>query len=111
MEDFLVVVAGLGVLVSAVVNIGKTFGIIKDGQGEKIVNIMNPLVYLLFLLLPLFGVDLDWVGINLRFESAGEFLQLISGFLVSVGASKLFHKVARGTPIIGKSFSYDKNGK
>ena len=78
MEEFLLAVGGLGVLVSACVNIGKTLGLIKDGQGEMIVNIMNPFVYLLFLLLPVFGVELDWAGANLRFESVGEFLQIIS---------------------------------
>lgn len=107
MDEFLGIVVGLGVLVSACTNIGKVFGLIKDGQAEQIVNIMNPLVYLVFLLLPVFGVEMDWLGVNLRFESVGEFLTIISGFLVSVGSSKLFHQVARGTPLIGKSYSYD----
>ena len=108
MTEFLLLIPGLGVLVSACVNIFKTVGLVGEGQGGNVVKVVNALLYLLFIGLPVFGVNMDWVGINVNFETAGDFLTIISMFFISVGSSDLFHKLFRGTPVIGKSFSLNK---
>ena len=108
MNEFILLIPGLGVLISALVNILKTFGLVQDGQAGNWVKIIQSLLFVLFLSLPVFGVDLDWMGIDARFQSVGDFLGLISAFFISVGSSDIFHKIFKGTPVIGKSFSYDR---
>lgn len=100
--------AGAGALISALVNAGKAAGLVKDGQAPTIVTAFNILGVAGLLALRVFQPGADLAGMDATAGGIATALIAITGLVVQLGGSKLFHTLAKSTPVIGKSFSAGK---
>lgn len=101
--------AGVAALIALLINIGKTAGLIKDGQAGTVSAGLNLLGLAGMFALRVFAPDADIPAIDAQLSSFAQVglvvLTYVSQLLVSKGA----HLAVKGVPVIGKSF--DKTGK
>lgn len=101
--------AGVAALIALLINVGKTAGVIKDGQAGTVSAGLNLLGLAGLLALKVFAPDTSVIEIDTQLSRFAEvglvLLTYISQLLVSKGA----HLAVKGVPVIGKSF--DKTGK
>lgn len=94
--------AGLGGLISILVNLLKSVGIIKDGQAEVWFQSINLLIFVAVSAVYFLQLEIDWTQVD-------DWLHLFAFFLtyiVQILGGKLTYDTVKGTPIIG--FSYSK---
>lgn len=99
--------AGFGAMISLIVNVGKAVGIIKDGQAQTWVTGMNLLLVAGLYVGGLVGYDL--AGLDGMAGSLAEIGIAVFSFMIQMKGSQQFHWQVRGTPMIGKSFSFDES--
>lgn len=102
--------AGAGALIALVVNVGKTLGVIKDGQAPTASLVLNLAGVAALIALQVFqpGADVAALdGVAGQIASAGVTL---FGLFVQLYGSKLGHGVVAGVPVLGKSHSLDNTG-
>jgi len=107
-EQIATIIASLGALggvISMLVNVLKSFGVIKDDQSEKWVGIINLIVYIIVAVIFFLNVPADWAQVNGYLEVAA----VILGYLVQILGSKLAYPLLKGTPAIGYSYSLEKD--
>ena len=94
---------GFGALIAMLVNVGKGFGIVKDGKAKVWVTGLN----VLLMLAVYFGGILDFSVMSA--DSAAGILAELAGIafalVAQLGGSSLTHVVLRGAPIVGASHS------
>ena len=94
--------AGLGGLISVLVNLLKAIGLVKDGTSEQWVQGFNLVAFIAVAVVYFMKVQVDsgqidgWLGV----------LATFIGFVVQLFGSKVTYAVTRGAPVIG--FSYSK---
>ena len=94
---------GFGALIAMLVNVGKGFGIVKDGKAKTWVTGLN----VLLMLAVYFGGVLDYSIISVD-PAAGTLAELAGvafALVAQLGGSSLTHVVLRGAPIVGASHS------
>lgn len=94
--------AGLGGLISVLVNLLKAIGLVKDGTSEQWVQGFNLVAFIAVAVVYFMKVQVDWAQIDGWLEVLATFL----GFVVQLFGSKVTYAVTRGAPVIG--FSYSK---
>lgn len=99
--------AGFATLVTVLINVGKTLGWVKDGAAPNISLGFNLVGLVALYALRLFRPDADMGYIDGVLGTLAQIVTLVAGLVVQLGASKLAHKAVQGTPVIGKSFSYE----
>jgi hypothetical protein len=96
----------LGVLVSAIVGVLKSFGVVKDGQSGKWVQGLNLLTVVVLSLLIIFGIQPDIATIELV---AGAITALLGVFTLQPSMSKVAYMHNRDTvKVLGYSYSKPK---
>lgn len=99
--------AGFAGLIALLINVGKTFGVVKDGQAQTWSAVLNLFGLAVMLALNVFrpGVDIGAVDqwVSGFVEVATVVLTYIMQILVSRGA----HYAVAGLPVIGKSHTVD----
>lgn len=107
--DILTVVGGLvgfGVLVSAVVGLGKSLGLITDGSAGQWVTGANLLAVIAVFIAHVGGFSYDLAQIDQVLKLVGDALVAFTELFIALGGSKLFYSLTRGKiPVIGKTFS------
>jgi len=93
--------AGLGALISMLVNVGKTLGWVKDGMGDKVFKILNLVAFVAVAVVYIFVGDFEWSGV----DSVFQLIATVLGFVVQSLAGKATYVAVRGTPVIGYSHS------
>lgn len=114
LEKTIVEVAALGgvaLLITVVVNVLKFFNVVKDGDAPKWIGGFTLVSVLALYVTRLFIPAFDPAGIDATLFEIACVGQYILTFVVSLGISKLSHITLRGIPIIGKSFSLDRQLK
>jgi hypothetical protein len=94
---------GFGALIAMLVNSGKSFGIVKDGEAKKWVTGLN----IVLMLSVYFGGILDFSVMSVD-PAAGTLAELAGvafALVAQLGGSSLTHIVMRGAPIVGASHS------
>jgi hypothetical protein len=99
---------GWPAFLAALINTAKAWFDLPDGLAPKI-TLYATLVVFAGCGVALFTGHLDVVqAIDLQLGYAAAFLLTFSAFVAELGLTKGFHLMLRGTPVIGKSYSYDK---
>jgi hypothetical protein len=108
MEDLLKLLGslgGIGALVAALVNIGKTVGWIKDGQAPTFMTGFNLLILILLFALGIFRPQADIAGADQIAGQLAVVLITVFGFVWQLISSRLTHDALKGVPVLGKSYS------
>jgi hypothetical protein len=94
---------GFGALIAMVVNSGKSFGVVKDGQAKVWVTGLN----VLLMLAVYFGGILDFnvMAVDPAAGTLAELAGVAFALVAQLGGSSLTHVVLRGAPIVGASHS------
>ena len=99
---------GVGALIAVIVNILKAAGIVKDGQAPVYVTAGGILGMALLLVLRLFQPTADLPGIDLAAQQIATVLNILLGFIIQLLAARASHAGLAGVPVIGKSFTADR---
>jgi len=97
--------AGVAALITVVINIFKTFGIVKDGTAQTWSIILNLVGLIVLVYLRVFQPNVDIAGVDQQADSLANILIGILGFVVQIGSSKGTHSLLSGVPLVGKSNS------
>lgn len=91
--------AGLGGLISVILDLLKRFGVVKDGKAP-VWNAVVSLVLALFMLVaPEVGLNVDWTVIDSSAQIFTQILQAVLGFIGLFGSAKFTHYVFRDSPV------------
>ena len=97
---------GFGVLVSAVVGLGKSVGLINDGSAGHWITGANLLAVVAVFVAQVGGFDYDLKQIDQVLKLAGDALVSFTQLFIALGGSKIFYRLTKGRiPVIGKTFS------
>ena len=98
--------AGLGGLISVLVNLLKAIGLVKDGTSEQWVQGFNLVAFIAVAVVYFMKVQVDWAQIDGWLGVLATFI----GFVVQLFGSKVTYAVTRGAPVIGFSYSNKAKG-
>ena len=98
--------AGLGGLISVLVNLLKAIGVVKDGTSERWVQGFNLLAFVAVAIVYFTKIQVDWAQIDGWLSVLATFI----GFVVQLFGSKVTYVVTKGAPVIGFSYSNKANG-
>ena len=93
--------AGLGGLISVLINLLKKFGVVHDGTSEQWVQGLNLVAFIAVSVVYFLGIQVDWTWIDGILIFATTFL----GFVVQLFGSRAAYSVTKGIPVIGFSYS------
>lgn len=100
--------AGFGALVAVVVNAGKQFGVVKDGQAPAYTLVINLAGFIVFVIVRLFQPDVDVPATDPLFQQIAQILVLVLGLVGQLGVTKVANLAVRGQPVIGFSYTLQK---
>ena len=106
----LMALGGLAALIAVVINILKTFGVVKDGQAGLWSTGLNLAGLVALFVVGIVAPEYDIPGLDGQVAQVAQILSLIFAFIMQNWVSKGTHDVlASGkVPVIGKSFSAEK---
>jgi hypothetical protein len=110
-QDLVVEFAGLmgfAALVAVVINILKTFKVIGDGAATKWSTGLNLAGLVALMVYRFFQPETPVTGIDSSLASIANILTVVLAFVVQLGTSKVSHLALKGTPLIGKSYTLDR---
>lgn len=93
--------AGLGSLISILVNLGKLVGIVKDGTSDMWFKGLNLLAFIAVAIV-------YWVNVPVDFGQVDEVLKVLAsvlGLVVQLFGGKVAYNTIKGTPFVGFSYS------
>lgn len=96
---------GFAALVSVLVNIGKFFGVIKDGDADKWVAGANLIGVIALYVTRKFVPGFDPGVIDKTLAEIASVTGFVLSYLLMLFGSKFTYKQIKGLPVIGKSFS------
>lgn len=97
--------AGLGGLISVLVNLLKAIGVVKDGTSERWVQGFNLIAFVAVAVIYFTKVQVDWAQVDGWLSVLATFI----GFVAQLFGSKITYAVTKGTPLIGYSYSNKMN--
>lgn len=96
---------GVAALIAAIINVGKTLGIVADGSSDKWAAGLSLLAFGLIVALGIFRPDLVLADLDQQSGQIATVLLFVAGLLAQTGLTGWAHGIIKGLPIIGKSFS------
>ena len=108
MNDLLVIfatLAGFGALVSLLVNVGKYFGIVKDGTADKWVAGLNLVGLVALFVIKTWFPQIDIMQLDANLGAFVIVLTVVFDYIITILGSKLTYLAVKNLPIIGKSYS------
>ena len=99
---------GVAALISALVNVGKAFGIVPDGAASNVSAGLSFTAFIAFVALKLFKPDVDFLVIDSQSKQIAEFTLYVLGFFIQMGLPAKFHQFLTGIPFFGYSFSEER---
>ncbi|MBE0573328.1 hypothetical protein IH575_00290 [Candidatus Dojkabacteria bacterium] len=99
---------GFSALISLLINAAKWIGWVQEGQAQKISAGANLILILVVYFLRLFIPEFDIVGLDPIMSEAAAVGTLILSFILQLGFGKVTHETVKGLPIVGKSFSLER---
>ncbi len=101
----LAALGGFGALIGFLINIMKTFGLIKDGQAGTWSTALNLLLLVVLLAVGVFAPSLDLIKIDAQVQQFVDVGVVVFAYIIQLYGAKLVHGAVRGVPLIGKSYS------
>ena len=102
--------AGLAAVITVLVNIGKSAGVVKDGQAPTYSLVLNLIGFAVMSLLGVFNPEFDEQGVNVVAQQVADIALSILGLITQLKVSPATHEAVKGVPLVGKSFA-KKNGQ
>jgi hypothetical protein len=99
---------GFAALVTIIVNILKYFKVVRDYDAPTWVAGFNALGLIGLIVYRFFFPDAIITGLDASLATVASVLTYILAFIVQLGISKVAHLAARGTPVIGTSYTLIK---
>ena len=96
---------GVGAFGSALVNVGKELGLVKDGQAPTFIAGYNLLVLIALFYFKASGTEIDFVLWDSKFTIFANVVVALGQLVAVMGGSALFYKLTRGAKVIGKSYT------
>ena len=100
--------AGFAALISVIVNILKTVGVVKEDDAIKWVGGGNLIGILVMYGFRIFNSSFDFSGLDPTMMEISTVATFILSYVAQLGISKLTHIAVKGLPGVGKSFSLDR---
>jgi len=100
--------AGVGSLIAVLVNIGKTVGLVKDGQAANWSAGLNLAGLIALFTLQLLGKAELVPALDSQAGALASVLTALFGFIWQLIVSIKTHNTLKGTRVIGKSFSAER---
>ena len=103
----LAVLGGFAALISVLINVLKTFGVVKDGQAGTWSAGLNLAGLVALFVTGIVAPEFDVSGLDTSIAQVAEILSLLFAFIVQNWISKGTHTVFSSgqVPVIGRSFS------
>lgn len=95
--------AGFAALVALVINVLKLFSLVKDGQAQTWSAAINLLGMIGFIAYKIINPSFDPAGIDSQIGQIVQIAQILLGYVMQLGVSKITHSAVRNVPVIGKS--------
>ena len=111
MEQIIVQVAamaGFAALITLLVNVGKVIGWVKEDMALVVSSGANLILILVVYGFQLFRPDFNFGTLDPIMAQAALVGNLVLTYVIQLMTSKVTHETVRGLPIIGKSFSFDR---
>jgi hypothetical protein len=100
---------GFAAFVSALINIGKTFGIVKDGDAATWSAGLNLLGLVALLIINAVWPDMDITVIDDQLTGIAAILTTITTYIVQLLSTKAAYAALKGTSVIGTSYSLQES--
>jgi len=97
--------AGVGLLVAVLINVGKTAGLVKDGTAPTWSLGINLAGLVALFVLKVFAPQVDVSNLDSVAGQVAQILTIAVGLFVQLGGSRLGHELVKNIPLIGKSFT------
>jgi hypothetical protein len=98
--------AGVGGLVSLLINVGKWIGWVKDGTAQSWSTIMNLVLFVGFVILKMF-MPIQLGTLNDKLLVLVPIFESVFAAIIQLLGSKLGHLALKGVPVIGSSYTLD----
>ncbi len=107
--DQLMVLGGFAAMVAVIINVLKTFGVVKDGQAGTWSTGLNLAGLIGLFVAGIVAPEFDIPGLDANLAQIAEILSLIFAYIMQNWISKGTHSVFSSgqVPVIGKSYSED----
>src|SRR5690606_19828392 len=92
-------------LITALVNVLKAVGVVKDGQAPAWSLGLQTVGFGLLVYTRIFYPEFDVAGVDGTAATIAQILVLLTGLFVQLGGPRLMHAGLRGWPVIGTSHS------
>ena len=101
---------GVSAAIAAVINILKTFGLVKDGTAGGWSAALNLLALIALVTFKVLNPAVDFQQLNVQFDAFAKIALLVLSFIVQIKSSVEAHYVLSSAdlPVIGKSFANDE---
>ena len=97
--------AGFAALIAFVINVLKTFGVVKEGEAPTYSAALNLAGLVMLLVLKVYKPEVDVGEVDAQVSQAVEVGVVVFGYIIQLLSSKLSHEVMRGVPGVGKVIS------
>jgi hypothetical protein len=101
---------GVAVLITILINLGKTVGWVQDGAAPQWSAGLNLLGMVVLIVFKIYKPTLTVEAIDTQAGLIGSVLLVISGYALQIITSYLTHKSIAGVPGVGKSYSLTAKG-
>lgn len=100
---------GVAAAIAAIINAGKTVGLIKDGDSGAWSALLNLIALAVLVSLKLYRPDISLEEVDVQVGAFAQIIGLLLSFIVQIKFSKLAHEELSdaGVPVVGKSFSLE----
>ena len=102
---------GVAALIAVLINIGKVIGWVKEETAKTWSALLNLAFLVAFVLLKVFAPDFSTEMLDEQAAELAKVAAFVLAYVVQLGSSTFTHMLVRGIPLIGKSFSYDREVK
>lgn len=99
---------GFAMLITLLINVAKWIGWIKEGYADKVAAGANLILILVVYGFKLFKPEFDFLALDPIVQEAATVGTLIFTYILQLFGGQLTHAVVRGLPIVGKSFSQER---
>lgn len=101
---------GVAAAIAALINVGKTFGLVKDGDAGAWSAALNLVALAVLVALKLYRPDIDLEKVDVQVGAFAQVIGLLLSYIVQIKAAKQVHLELSSAhvPVVGKSYFWEK---
>jgi len=101
-----VALAGVAALVSAVVNVGKSFYLIPDGQASNVSAVLSTAAFIALVYLKIFVPSVDVAALDKEAAAFASFMLYALGYALELGLPSKFHSFLKDASVPWFGYSH-----